>query len=173
MFVFTHIEIPHPPFVLGSAGEKRYPTAVFHNLDGNMLIRPGRFTRQRYIQGYRDQLIYANRKIKESINDILAGAPRPPIIILLGDHGPRSELDWESSSKTNQREAMSILYAVLTPGGDARGFYPEISPVNTFRILFKRLFDSTSEVLEDRSYFSTAERLYKFHDVTERVRITE
>jgi hypothetical protein len=66
---------------------------------------------------------------------------------------------------------MSILYAVHIPGGDVRGFYPEISPVNTFRILLTRLFGlSATETLEDRSYFSTAKQLYNFHDVTERVR---
>jgi len=169
MFVFAHLEVPHPPFVFDADGNDLYPTPEYNDHDGSMLI-PERFSREEYVAAYRDQLIFANRRIKRSIEEILANAPQPPVIVLLGDHGPRSQLVWESAEETNHWEALGILYAVHMPDGDARGFYPEISPVNTFRILSNRLFGGSHDLLEDRCYFSTADRLYEFHDVTERAR---
>ena len=44
--------------------------------------------------------------------------------------------------------------------------YPEITPVNTFRLLFRELFDAELELLPDRTYFSSYRDPLDFEDVT-------
>ena len=164
-FAFAHIEIPHPPFVFGADGQRLNPGTVFHDRDGNWLIRDGRLTRSEYVRQYVDQLTYTNHKLKMLIDSILSGAGTPPILILQSDHGPRSMLSWEDPEKTDFRECMSIVNAYYLPGG-AEALYEDISPVNTFRIIFNRYFGTDYTMLEDRNYFSTARYPYRFIDVT-------
>jgi hypothetical protein len=169
IFVFAHIKAPHPPFVFGQHGEKADPPTGFTDHDGNWLIRKGKLTRDEYLKGYRDQLIFINDKIKGALGDILLKSKTPPIIILQADHGPRSMLVWEDPGKTNFKECMSILNAYYLPNNGDAHLYDEITPVNTFRIIFNHYFGTDYELLEDKSYFSTAKHPYKFMDVTDKM----
>jgi tetratricopeptide (TPR) repeat protein len=170
LFVFAHVEAPHPPFVFGPNGEKRNPEEKFDDHDGNWLIRKGRLTRDQYLQGYIDQLIYVNNKITSAIEGILAQSQYPPIIIIFGDHGPRSTLVWHNPDNTYMKECMSILNAYYLPNGGDVDLYDDITPVNTFRIILNRYFGANYEILEDESYFSTAQYCYKFINVTDRIK---
>ena len=49
-------------------------------------------------------------------------------------------------------ERMSILFSIYFQGHEPEGFYPEISPVNVFKLIFNHLFDADYELVEDRSY---------------------
>lgn len=170
-FVFAHIESPHPPFVFGPNGEVRNPEARFDDHDGNWLIRPGRLSLEQYHTYYRDQIIFLNSRMKKVVEKILRDSKQPPIIMILGDHGPRSETVWEQPEETNMKECMSNLNAYYLPNNGSRLLYPQITPVNSFRIIFNYYFGGTSfKLLPDKSYFSSAIYLYKFYDVTERVR---
>jgi len=92
------------------------------------------------------------------------------VILLLGDHGPRSGMVWTRVSETDQWESFGILTAFYLPGRDHAMLYPEISPVNAFRVIFNLYFGGRYELYEDRAYASTAPRPYRFHDVTTEVR---
>jgi hypothetical protein len=48
--------------------------------------------------------------------------------------------------------------------------YEEITPVNTFRLIFNAYLGTDLELLEDRSYYSTWAHPYRFVDVTDEVR---
>ena len=170
LFVFAHVEAPHPPFVFGPNGEKRNPEEKFDDHDGNWLIRKGRLTREQYLQGYRDQLIYINKKMTTVIEQILAQSKYPPIIIIFGDHGPRSTLVWHNPDNTYMKECMSILNAYYLPNGGNVDLYNDITPVNTFRIILNRYFGMNHEIVADESYFSTAQYCYKFLNVTDRIK---
>ena len=82
-------------------------------------------------------------------------------------------LDWENPENTYFKERLAILNAVHLPGGDSTGLYDEMTPVNTFRLIFNRYFGTELELLEDESYFSLWDRPYEFIDVTEDVRSGE
>ena len=123
-----------------------------------------------YIQGYRDQAIYITRRIEQVIAQILAKSKEPPILILQSDHGPGLRLDMESQEKTDLHERMSILNAYFFPGRNYQGLYPEITPVNTFRVVLNTFFGADLELLPDRNYFSTWSAPYQFVDVTGAVR---
>lgn len=166
LFVYAYLEAPHPPFVFGPNGEPTQKGNRYRHLDGNWLIKPGGMARSEYIRRYRNQLIFINTKVREAINTIIANAKSPPVILIFGDHGPRSELNWEDVNSTNHHESMSILNSFYLPGADKALLHPNLSPVNTFRIVFNSYFGQHYELLPDRSYYSTARQPFRFYDVT-------
>jgi hypothetical protein len=161
-FVFAHFIAPHPPFVLDQNGNKLTPDKPFGFEDGTHFLG----THKEYIEGYRAQLVYTNRQIQKSIDRILARSKVPPIIILQGDHGPGSRLDWNRVQRTDMWERMSIFNAYYFPNAGSAELYDTITPVNTFRILFNHYFAAGYEILEDRSYFALWTRPYDFVEYT-------
>jgi len=132
-FVFAHLVIPHPPYVFGQDGE-------FTDFD------------KEYVPGYRDQVIYLNKRLLDLLPRLISGSPTPPIIILQGDHG-------SIGSRPNHRT--SIFNAYYLPGGPAN-LYPAISPVNTFRSIFNRYFRGNYPILQDISYYSVYSAPFDF-----------
>ena len=79
----------------------------------------------------------------------------------------------EDPDSTRLRQKMSILNAYFFPDGDYDDLYQEITPVNTFRVIFNQYLGTDLEILEDRSYYSTWQRPYRFVDVTDEIRSGE
>jgi hypothetical protein len=164
-FIFAHVVAPHPPFVFDVNGEPINPTGAFTYFDGSdylNFVGP----QEEYIRAYRDQLIYINTLVLESIRGILENSEQPPIIILQADHGPGAYLDWESFPDSNLEERIGILNAYYFPRQDYTAIYPSISPVNSFRVIFNEFFQTGFPLLEDRSYASPAVRPYRFSLIT-------
>jgi hypothetical protein len=133
-FVFVHLDIPHHPFIFlpdGSINPDRefYPG----------LIMPSGELRK---QGYINQVQFVNQMILPIIQGIIENSKKPPIIILQGDHG----LDVDNRVK--------ILNAIYLPGKGRDDFYPSISPVNTFRVIFNNYFGTNLPLLKDQTYNS-------------------
>jgi hypothetical protein len=124
------------------------------------------YGREKYLEGYRAQTAFIARQVQQTIQQILAQMRRPTIIVIQADHGPGSRLDWADPAKTDFRERFSILNAYYFPDQGYADLYPEISPVNTFRVILKNYFGIALPLLEDRSYFSTLDKPYDFSDVT-------
>ncbi|TKJ28064.1 MAG: hypothetical protein CEE40_12555 [Chloroflexi bacterium B3_Chlor] len=166
VFVFAHIVAPHPPFVLGRDGEAVDPGYGFTFNDGIHVIKEGRLTRDEYLRGYVDQLIYTNRRLLSTLDEILSRSAEPPIIILQSDHGPGSRFDRHDPYNTDLKERLSILNAYYLPGKGSTELYAGITPVNTFRLILDLYFATDCGLLEDDSYFSTWSHPYAFIDVT-------
>ena len=172
-FVLAHVVAPHPPFVLDEHGNEIPQNRGFTIEDGSRFLEMGG-TREEYLEGYTGQLSFVSDQIMAALDTLLSSqSSRPAIIILQADHGPGLLLDWEHPENTYFRERLSILNAVLLPGGDSVGFYEEMTPVNTFRLIFNQYFGTELELLEDESYFSIPERPYEFINVTDAVRSGE
>ncbi len=163
-FIFAHIVAPHPPFVFGPDGEARNPDAPFTYHDGSDFLEAVG-TREEYIEGYKDQLVFLNKQLAHTIGDILSSSDRQPVIILQADHGPGAYLNWQSLSETKIDERTNILNAYYWPEVDEGYLYPSISPVNSFRLLLNAYFGENYELLEDRTYFSPSNRPYRFTEV--------
>jgi len=163
-FVYAHILIPHPPFVFGPNGEE-VPTHMDFSQslgDGSSFIEAGG-SREEYLHNYKNQAVFATKKIQETLDRILSNTTRPAVIILQADHGPGSGLDWRDPAHTNFKERLSILNAYYFPGHtDYPNLYNSVSPVNSLRILFNLYFNTHFELLQDESYFSTWDRPYQF-----------
>lgn len=167
-FVFAHVLAPHGPFVFDEQGNEVEPDQQF-DLRDEPHGSSDEQARDRYRKGYTDQLTFVNDKIMSILDELLSQSSPPTIVILQADHGPGSLVDWENPENTYYKEKLAILNAYLLPE-DATGLYPEITPVNTFRLIFDSYFGTDLQQLENLSYFSTREHLYEFLDVTDDVR---
>jgi len=171
-YVFAHILSPHSPFVFDEHGNPIEAPWEFTMDDGSEYLQLPGASREKYYEKFGNQLTYLNSEIKEIINSILANPERPTIIILQGDHGLRSLFDWENIEKTNFKEALSILNAYYFHDGNYAQLYENISPVNTFRVIFNRYMGMDYELLDDRSYISNWTAPYKFIEFTEKDSLT-
>ncbi len=143
-FAYVHVISPHPPFVFGPNGEHTRP-ADFWN-------EKKQYPSDLFGKGYQNQLTFLNKKVLEAVDTLLAESETPPIIILQGDHGP-----WLQPKDRH----MWILNAYYLPGHED-ALYPNISPVNTFRLVFDSYFGGNYDMLPDVSYYSPVPKLYDF-----------
>lgn len=102
------------------------------------------------VPGYTDEITFINQRVIEVIKTILAASSTPPVIVIQGDHG------WDEENR------MQILNAYYLPGGGNKLVYPQITPVNTFRIIFNHYFGQNYPLLKDVSYMSRGETPYNF-----------
>lgn len=160
--VFAHIISPHPPFVFDADGDAVTPDGAYVIADGDEY--PGEDAD--YIEGYRGQVSFISRQILSAIDSILAKSTTSPVIILQADHGPGSQLVWESPDESNLAERFGILNAYYFPDGNTADLYPTITPVNTFRVVLDHFFGGSYGRLPDQNYFAPWLRPYEFHEVT-------
>lgn len=157
-FVFAHFMLPHPPFLFDSQG-------------GEPLVSKEKLSRpDRYRKYYVDQLVYANGEISGLLDTILENSENEPVVIIQSDEGPfiypefgnsGEDIDWASLDPEILRSHMEILNAYHFPGEEYPDLYSTITPVNSFRVLFNRLFGTSFDLLEDSSFvFSSYDKPY-------------
>jgi hypothetical protein len=143
-FVFTHLVIPHHPFVFGPNGEGLdYETSGVPEFN-------------EYKVKYPDQVTYINKRMEAIVDLILRISVKPPIIIIQGDHGP--------APFDIVERRMKILNAYYFPDNH-EGLYPTITPVNTFRVIFNKYFLQDHPLLEDKALFSAYDIPYNYVEV--------
>ncbi len=161
-FLFVHLMSPHPPFVFGPAGEPVEPDYLFSLVDADRLHGGHETAVRDYIVRYRDQVAFLNKKILQAVDIVLSRSPEPPIVILQGDHGSRAFASLDRPEACYLKENLGILNAFYLPGAARDLVYPEISPVNTFRLVLSRYFGAKLELLDDKSAWCTWQRPYSF-----------
>ena len=130
-FVGAHLYCPHHPFIFGPKGE--YVESV-------------NWVNFKDKQFYLGQYIFISAEIEKVIDVLLDESEIPPIIILQSDHGQRPH---HPGIVIGGDEWEKILNAMYLPGMDADMLYDNISPVNTFRLIFNHYFDADYPLLED------------------------
>ncbi|HZL99772.1 MAG TPA: hypothetical protein VFD43_05915 [Planctomycetota bacterium] len=137
-FVFAHIPAPHPPFVFGPHGEHRFPNERYSLSDGARLVHDEGLGYDGYVLAYRDQLLFLNSRLRGMLDAILSGSERPPVIVLVGDHGPRPRVRLDDPGQDIDPEVYNVLCALYLPewGGDES--LAAISLVDLFRVIFDR-----------------------------------
>ena len=160
-FTFVHVLLPHEPYVFDADGGCLSPIDAQER--GNE-------------RGYLDQLQYANSLIRDVVESLLA-RPDRPIIILQADEGPYPEAyrtgnrSWTIATPDELATKTGILNAYYFPEGDYSALYQEITPVNTFRLLFDKYFGTGFGRLPDRIFaFPDYSQIYDFFDVTDAAR---
>jgi Sulfatase len=133
-FVYTHLFLPHYPYFFNSRGQA-YPFETL--LEGE----------QKNGEHYTEYLQYSNARILNLIKTIRQQSTRPPVILLLSDHGFRFH-------KENTAPAYTFynLNAIYLPSGNYTGFYDSISNVNTIRIFLNNELGQKLPLLKDTSY---------------------
>jgi hypothetical protein len=126
IFVYAHLLVTHDPFVFMPDGSY-YASKQISAVD------------------YKNSVAFINSTLPTIVEEILNNSENPPIIIIMGDHGP--------SLKGNPiEERAAILFAIYLQGEEPEGFYEEISLVNVFRLTFNFMFNADYELIEDKSY---------------------
>lgn len=163
IFAYAHVLLPHPPFIFDRDGNYTEPNRPYGGFDGDDFDG----SPEEYYYGYREQVQYTSRLILNVIDEILAKSEEPPIILLQGDHGPGLFYGWDGVDQTCVFERSSILNALYLPGIDPNQLYPELSPVNSFRIVLNNYFNQKLELLPDLTFYSTQTNVEVMTDVTE------
>jgi len=163
-FALVHFTLPHPPFVFDRNGD--YVSDV-----GRQWVND---------EGYVEQLIYTNRRIRELVTKLLAGpASEDPILILQSDEGPHPralEIDemayeWTEATDEDLMRKLAIFNAYYFPGVGHDALKPSITPVNTFRLVFDLYFGADLPLLPDRTWvFEDQGHPYRLSEVTSRLR---
>ena len=119
-FVYTHLMIPHQPFMFDRNGD---------------LVDVTFFQNWNYYEG---QYIYTMKYIEKMVTRILANADpaRPPVIILQSDHGARIRKNNQELKGFPQEMLRNILFAVYLPGYDTSTLTQDENPINTLPIIF-------------------------------------
>lgn len=165
-FVFAHLLIPHEPFVFDT--------------DGSFMSRR-QVAEQGRADSYRRQLQYANARMLELIDRILAASDGAAVILLQADEGPfpaeyaedEWAFRWRDATDAQLEEKFGILFAMRVPEADvdAAGFHDAMTPVNAWRVIFNARFGTDLPMLPDRVWAHVS--LYQFFDffeITDRLR---
>lgn len=165
-FVFCHVLAPHPPFLFDAKGGEVEFRGHYLLSDCRNFTSCYAYDMDVYRKQYREQVAHLNSKLIQMI-DRIQSSNRPSVIILQADHGPRLgfgfERDGEATCEWRYRESFSILNAIAMPDQRNSVFYPSMTPVNTFRLIFNELFGTQLPTHPDESY---ALRHYEFSPVT-------
>ena len=163
-FAYAHFLVTHPPYVFDE--------------NGNFLT-PEKASQRSDRENFLTQIVFINKKMKALISKLQSDSDPQPIIIVQSDEGPYpqpqnrtmfSGFDWGSASNTQIREKMGILNAYYLPNVNTDALYPSITPVNSFRIIFNLYFGTELELLPDESYVSDTRHIYKFINVTDKLK---
>jgi hypothetical protein len=155
-FVFAHILCPHPPYVFGPDGEQPKTSLLVSRQFNNTKL-------------FTNQVNYLNQIVLKTVDTILAQSHSKPIIILQGDHGYWNApwLDTDAMPDGVFLNAQfHILNAYLVPENVRKHLYPEITPVNSFRIIFKVILGIEKDVLQDKNYYASHIKAFKHIEVT-------
>ncbi len=162
-FVFAHFLAPHWPFVLRADGTPLDSAEAMHHS---------------WEENYRNQVLGLNRLIEQLVDRILTESKIPPVIVLQSDEGPYpaaylltgSKRDWRQATVPELRQKSGILHAVYLPDRAYQRFYQQITPVNTFRVLFDQYFGTNLGLLPDRVFmFENEIRPLSFIEITQQV----
>lgn len=144
MFVFAHLLAPHLPHA--------------YDQDGNFVT-----TFPPLKEGWRTVTTFLNKRLLEVVDEIKRKEPNS-IIIIQGDHGSNTALQspeeyaanpWTGEWRDYVRDRSANLMSVYLP--DKKGeelFYPELTPVNLFRIIFDTYLKSGYGKLEDVTWIT-------------------
>ena len=152
-YIFSHIYVPHPPFLFGPNGENVIPD--HREISGLQSWENP--------QGYINQLIYATNQVSIVVKNIVKNDPTA-VIILQGDTGTLTGTDTFMTTMKDVYQAHSILYAVRIPDVNNLEY---MVPVNTYRIIFNNYFNMDYEYLEQHIYTRQND---VWVDITEKLR---
>ncbi len=134
VFVYTHLILPHSPFIYTKDGAIR--TLSIHDHE------PGPVMDSLYLQ----QLQYSNTII-DSITSVIVNTPssRPKVVVIAGDHGYRHP---QAGNKVRDKE-FANLNTIYFSDKNYSMLSDSMSSVNIFRIISNKYFDAKLPLLKD------------------------
>jgi hypothetical protein len=155
-FVFAHFLPPHHPYLFDRDGNIQRQARISDQFEFQKRLWEDR-------AGYLDQLLFMNRRISEVIDRILADTPKPPVILLVSDHGPNIR---EGLRKREQRRIrLANLTAAYLPNAPDGTLPADATPVNHLRRVFNVYFDAGLPLRRDRRFASSFEKPFELIEV--------
>jgi len=154
IFLYAHFDMPHPPYIRDAECNPTPPS--LHGDAFNL----GSMGKDAYVKFLR----CGNKKVLEIVKHIVENDPEA-IIILESDHGsyfrrrhvPGQRIPTFQKGELWYRDALEEGYATLNawrlPFPCRKWLTPDLSPINTFRLVFGCLTDSPPNFLPNRSYW--------------------
>jgi hypothetical protein len=150
-FVVFHTLLPHDPYIFDASGEPvTFPADADHT---------GRAGMEYYVS----QLQFLQSELLTSIDQILASATTPPVIILQADEG--FEVNPEVFGETATQEIrLKGLGAFYLPGLENPSAPSPPNSVNSLRFVFNRYLGTNYEMLDSVSHIE-GELPFDFNEV--------
>jgi hypothetical protein len=123
-FTYVHLMMPHAPFAFDSTGRHTYQAQI---------------NKENYLQ----YLVYTDKRITRFIKELKRATKGQAVILVMGDHGVRLMI------KNSALPAFQALNAIYLPEKKYAAWYPGITHVNQFRVLFNTLFRQHLPLLPD------------------------
>jgi len=155
-FVLAHFVPPHHPYLFDRDGRVLRRANISDQFEFQKKLWEDRAS-------YVDQLLFVNHRIGEVVDRLIADSPRPPVILLVSDHGPN--LKGGLRRDAQRRIRLGYLTAMYLPGADPGLLPPDATPVNHLRRVFNEYFDAGLPILPDRYFVSTYEHPYGFMEI--------
>jgi hypothetical protein len=147
-FVFAHIAAPHPPWVFDAAGNDRSDQLQFYYQDR---ARDRGIDRAEAMRRHLDQARYVASLAVAAVDQILASADSPPVIVIFSDHGPGTGFDPTKPLESDLIERSSNILAVYSPG-HAGLFASPTTPVNILPRVFNAYLGTTIPEQADTTF---------------------
>ncbi len=144
-FVFAHFVPPHHPYLFDRKGNVLRRATMSDQFELQKRLWENR-------SAYAGQLAFVTRRIGEVVGRLLDESPRPPVIILVSDHGPNLRSGMEPPEQREVR--LANLTAMYLPGAPEGFLPPDATPVNHLRRVFNLYFDAGLPMLPDRYFVS-------------------
>ena len=137
-FVYTHLLMPHPPYVYDSIGRE---------INKEIADVPDSMLNSYYL----NYLVYTNKVVSHLISNLLDATSGHAIIIVMSDHGNKHFYPGPQPA-----DRFATINAIYLPDKDYRAYYDGFSNVNQFRVIFNKTFHQNLPLLKDSTAF--------FHD---------
>ena len=134
-FIFSLLTMPHFPYYYDSKGKPYPPSDI---VEGTQWLE----------DHYLEYLLYTNKVIVDLMDFILQNSRRPPVIILMSDHGFR-----HYSKKVSEAYDFNNLIANYLPEKYIGKFEDSLSNVSYLRSLLNKLFDQNLAVDKQAKYY--------------------
>lgn len=134
-FVYTHLMMPHYPYYFDKNGKERPFEQV---TEGNQTNKAA----------YVEYLQHTNKQIISLVDHILKSSERPPIIVLMGDHGFR-----HFTQPVDTKYHFLNMTAIHLPSANYTGLHDSLSSVNIFRTILNTEFRQQLPYLKDSSSY--------------------
>lgn len=162
-FAFAHLLLPHIPYVLDGRCRPLGQSIA----DDKEADTPAQ--RAAYVA----QVRCADRLVLELVTTLLRRSPTPPVILVVGDHGPRfADIGFYGHparvSTAFVRERFGALGAFYLPAGGDSAFREPVTLVNVLGDVLRYYLGATLPRSDDAMYVS-GEELYRFYPVDARL----
>lgn len=153
-FYYQHLLAPHPPFTLNADGTERSSISTSIE-DGSHFVRGSNARRAEYVAGYHQKAIFVENALIRQFDGLPDG---PKVVIIHGDHGPGSYMDYENSASSCMAERMTTFMAIYSNIPHVKETFKKQSDkpfnlVNLYRLLLSSISNSDFTMLPSNPKF--------------------